>query len=135
LDHATPRARIEALLRHVADVVVDSAFSRAIPALIDGAARDSRIGEFLHRYSSERRRELALLVAEGIEMKQFSNRVDPDLAATALLGSIFYRRLMTDRPLDPAQIGPLIDAVLGASPARDPRRLRDERKLSPSGRP
>jgi TetR/AcrR family transcriptional regulator of autoinduction and epiphytic fitness len=119
MDHATPRARVEALLRHVADVVVDSAFSRAIPALIDGAARDSRIGDFLHRYSSERRRELALLIAEGLHAKQFSRRIDPDVAATALLGSIFYRRLMSDRPLDPAEVVPLIDAVLAVSPAGD----------------
>jgi AcrR family transcriptional regulator len=43
------------LIRHVAEVVVDSTFSRCIPALIEGAERDQRMREFHHRYSAERR--------------------------------------------------------------------------------
>jgi hypothetical protein len=95
------RESVELLLRHVAEVVIDSTFSRCIPALIEGAERDPRVREFHHGYSAERRRELIDLIARGIEQREFRYGLDPELATTALLGVIFYRRLMTGEPLDP----------------------------------
>ncbi len=106
------RESVALLLRHVAEVVVDSTFSRCIPALIEGAERDPRVREFHHRYSAERRRALIDLIAVGIDAGEVSPEVDPELATTALLGAIFYRRLMTADPLDPGEAGRLVDLVL-----------------------
>jgi AcrR family transcriptional regulator len=106
------RESIAILLRHVAEVVVDSTFSRCIPALIEGAERDPRVREFHHRYSAERRQALIDLIAVGIESGEISPDVDPELATTALLGTIFYRRLMTAFPMDPDEAGRLVDLVL-----------------------
>jgi TetR/AcrR family transcriptional regulator, regulator of autoinduction and epiphytic fitness len=107
------RESVALLLRHVAEVVVDSTFSRCIPALIEGAERDPRVREFHHRYSAERRQALIDLIAVGIDAGEVSPEVDPELATTALLGAIFYRRLMTARPLEPGEVGRLVDLVLG----------------------
>jgi AcrR family transcriptional regulator len=107
------RESITLLLQHVAEVVVDSTFSRCIPALIEGAERDARVREFHHRYSAERRRALTDLIAVGIDAGEVSSDVDPELATTAMLGAIFYRRLMTARPLDPGEAGELVALVLG----------------------
>lgn len=109
----SPRERVERLVRHVAYVVTDSTFSACIPALIEGAEREPRLREFRHRYSAERRQSLADLIAEGVAGRDFPARVDPDLAAQALLGPIFYRRLMTSEPFDPDQVGALVEMVLG----------------------
>jgi AcrR family transcriptional regulator len=106
------RESVALLLRHVAEVVVDSTFSRCIPALIEGADRDPRVREFHHRYSAERRQALIDLLKVGIEVGEVSPDLDPELATTALLGAIFYRRLMTASPLDPAEAGRLVDLVL-----------------------
>jgi AcrR family transcriptional regulator len=111
------RESVVLLLRHVAEVVVDSTFSRCIPALIEGAERDPRVREFHHRYSAERRQALIDLIAVGIDAGEVSPEVDPELATTALLGAIFYRRLMTARPLPPDDTERLVDLVL-ADPAR-----------------
>jgi AcrR family transcriptional regulator len=100
------------LLRHVAEVLVDSTFSRCIPALIEGADRDQRVREFHHRFSAERRQALTDLIARGIEQGEISAAVDPELAATALLGPIFYRRLMTSQPFNPADSTQLVELVL-----------------------
>jgi TetR/AcrR family transcriptional regulator, regulator of autoinduction and epiphytic fitness len=108
----TARERTERLVRHVADVAVDSTFSRCIPALIEGAARDRRLREFHHRYSAERRRSLVKVIEEGIADGEFAAEIDAELAATALLGAIFYGRLMAAEPFDPARAGELINAVL-----------------------
>ena len=109
------REALERLLRHVAEVVLDSTFSRCIPALIEGAERDPRVRDFHHRYSAERRRALVELIEAGIEAGELRAGVDPESAAATLLGAIFYRRLMTAQPFDPAEAGSLIDMVVGGS--------------------
>jgi TetR/AcrR family transcriptional regulator of autoinduction and epiphytic fitness len=106
------RESVALLLWHVAQVVVDSTFSRCIPALIDGAERDPRVRQFHHRYSAERRQALIDLIARGVQDGEVAAEVDPELATTALLGAIFYRRLMTPRPLDPNDATRLVDLVL-----------------------
>lgn len=106
------RAAIELLLGHVAEVVVDSIFSRCIPAMIEGAERDPRVREFFYAYSAERRQVLIGLIRRGIDDGEFDAGVDPELATAAMLGTIFYRRLMTAEPFDPAAAGELVDLVL-----------------------
>jgi TetR/AcrR family transcriptional regulator of autoinduction and epiphytic fitness len=106
------RACIELLLGHVAEVLVDSTFSRCIPALIEGAQRDIRVREFFHRYCAQRRQALTDLIARGIAQGEFRGDLDPELATTALLGTIFYRRLMTGEPFDPGGAGTLVDTIL-----------------------
>lgn len=107
------RDAIALLLRHVAEVVVDSTFSRCIPALIEGAERDERVREFHHRYSAERRQAIIDLIAAGIRTGEISGEIDPELATTALLGAIFYRRLMTGQPFPPDGAAALVQLVLG----------------------
>jgi AcrR family transcriptional regulator len=113
IETGTARERIERLVRHVAEVVVDSTFSRCIPALIEGAARDRRLRAFHHRYTTERRASLVEVIKQGVEIGELSASLDADLAAQQLLGVIFYRRLMSDLPFDPANARELVTAVLG----------------------
>ena len=107
------RDSVALLIRHVAEVVVDSTFSRCIPALIDGAQRDPRVRDFHYRYSAERRQALIDLIARGVERGELDARVDPELATATLLGAVFYRRLMTGVPFDPDDAGDLVNLVLG----------------------
>jgi AcrR family transcriptional regulator len=108
------RERVERLVRHVAEVVVDSTFSICIPALIEGAERDPRVRDFHHRYSAARRQALIDVIAEGVSSGEFPTHLDAELAALALLGPIFYRRLMSNEPFDPGRTGQLVDMVLTA---------------------
>jgi TetR/AcrR family transcriptional regulator of autoinduction and epiphytic fitness len=106
------------LLRHVAEILVDSTFSACIPALIEGAERDPRLAEFRHRYSAQRRASLTTLISQGMADGEFRAGIDPELAAEALLGPIFYQRLMTSKPFDPDHLKDLIDMIVG-SPSRN----------------
>jgi TetR/AcrR family transcriptional regulator, regulator of autoinduction and epiphytic fitness len=108
----TATERITLLVRHVAEVVVDSTFSRCIPALIEGAQHDPRLRDFQRGYSARRRRSLNELIAEGIASGEFAASVDPDLAVQALLGAVFYGRLMSAEPFDPARARALVEAIL-----------------------
>jgi AcrR family transcriptional regulator len=125
LSSGSPREKLERIVRHVAGVVAGSIFSACFPALIDAAERDPRLRKFHHRFQAEAKRPLIALLTEGVAAGDFRPGVDPELAGLALLGVIFYRRLMTSDPFDPAGAGSLIDTVVGpASPRPRPRRLR-----------
>ena len=53
-----------------------------------------------------RRRAARCLIDEisrGIRQGEFRSDLDPELATAALLGTLFYRRLMTGEPFDPGQ--------------------------------
>lgn len=106
------RDRVTRLVRHVAEVVIDSTFSRCIPALVEGAERDRRLREFHHRFSATRRQSLTGLITEGVTGGEFAADTDPELAAIALLGAVFYGRLMSAEQFDPARAGDLVSAVL-----------------------
>lgn len=118
IETGTIRERIERLVAHVAEILVDSTFSRCIPALIEGAAQDPRLREFHYRYSSDRRRGLAQLVADGVASGEFAPDTNGDLAAAALLGAIFYYRLMSPQPLVPQQASQLVATVLPPASSR-----------------
>ncbi len=118
IETGTIRERIERLVAHVAEILVNSTFSRCIPALIEGAAQDPRLRDFHHRYSTERRSGLAQLVADGVASGDFAPGIDPELAAAALLGAIFYYRLMSPQPFDPQQASQLVATVLPPASSR-----------------
>ena len=109
----TPRERVTRLLRHLAEVIADSTLSVCIPALIHAAERDDSVRAFLHGYSARRRQALVDALTDGVARGDFPPDLDADLASLALSGAIFYRRLITSEPFDPARVPALIDTVLG----------------------
>ncbi len=109
----SPREKLERVLRHVADVVADSPFSACLPALIEGAERDRAVRRFHHHFQAEARKPTIALIAAGIATGDFPPRIDPEVAAFALLGAIFFCRLMTNAPFAQARVPTLIDTVIG----------------------
>ncbi len=107
------RARVERLLEHLASALSDSVLSACIPALVEAAERHPEVAEFLHQYSDGRRQALTAAIRSGIEQGEFPTHLDPELAALALSGAVFYRRLMTPAPLTTADIPALVRQVLG----------------------
>jgi TetR/AcrR family transcriptional regulator of autoinduction and epiphytic fitness len=121
IESGSPRERLERIVRHVAEIVVSSTFSACIPALIEAAERDRDLRKFHHRFQKEARRPLVSMIAQGVAARDFPRHIDPELAALALLGAIFYRRLMSSEPFDPERASELIDTVLGV-PSGSPGR-------------
>lgn len=109
----SPRDKLTRVLRHVAEVVAAGPFSMSLPALIDAAERDSALRRFHHQFQAAVRKPTVALIAASIASGDFPPHIDAELAAQALLGAIFFRRLMTDKAFDPAQAGALIDTVMG----------------------
>jgi len=108
----TPRDKLERVLCHVADVVADSPFSACLPALIEGAERDRAVRRFHHQFQAEARKPTIELVADGVASGELPSR-DPELAVFALLGAIFFCRLMTNMPFPEERVKDLVDTVFG----------------------
>ena len=88
------RETIATLLMHVAEVVIDSTFSRCIPALIEGAERDPRVRDFItpiRRSGAERAGR-----ADRSRSPRGQHRAGsrPGAGHRRAAGAIFYRRLM-----------------------------------------
>lgn len=112
------RARVERLLAHLSEALVDSAFSACVPALVEAAEHDAAVARFLHGYSSRRRAALVDAVADGVASGEFRADLDPDLASQALAGAVFYRRLLTGDPFDPARVPDLVELLVAGAARR-----------------
>lgn len=119
-----PRARVEGILRHLAEVLTSSPFSECVPALIHAADHDATVREFHHDYSARRRQGLVEAIAAGVASEDFAAATDPDAASLALAGALFYRRLMTSQAPDAALVSTLVNVVL--RPRRRAGKLRPE---------
>lgn len=108
----SPRDRVERLVRHFAEAIVDPTLSGCVPALIDAAERDPELRRLHHTYSARRLQTLVDVVADGVASGAFRTDIDPGLASLALIGPILYRRLMTSESFDPDRIPELIDSIL-----------------------
>jgi TetR/AcrR family transcriptional regulator of autoinduction and epiphytic fitness len=111
-DETAPgRARVVALLRHLAEAMADPKRSPIVPALIDAAERDVTLRRLQRKFTERRRKALTAALADsGVE--------DPDLVAMALSGAVIYCRVMIGRPFDPARTEELVTSVIGASAGR-----------------
>lgn len=107
------REQIASLLHHLAAALTDPLLSPTVPAMIEAAERDSTIARCLHEYSDRRRQTLVDVISAHIAAGELASTLDPELAALALSGPIFYSRLMTDRAFPPERIDDLIDTVIG----------------------
>jgi AcrR family transcriptional regulator len=119
LESGTARDKVVRLVGHVAEVATDARFSRCIAALVDAAERDARLREFHHRYSAERRSELAAAIRNGFDDGDFDAATDVDAAVVAILGVVFYRRFMTPQPVTPTEAASIVGSTLPV-----PRRAR-----------
>jgi AcrR family transcriptional regulator len=106
------RARLIELLEHLAALFEGSRIARIMPALVEAAEHHPEVRSFLHEYSTARRGTLVRLLEEGAALGELAPAVDPELAALALSGPIFYARFMTAAPFPKAEVVPLVDLIL-----------------------
>lgn len=115
------RERVERIVQHVAALVAESVYSRCIPALIEGAERDRALRKFHQHFQRHARLPLVAAIAAGVSERQFAAHLDAERAAQALLGVIFYGRLMSGDRVRPDAAAELVNALLGPSPRRAKR--------------
>jgi len=111
----TARERIVELLRWLAAYLADAERSACLPALVSAAHYDQAVRAFHHRFSAERRRMLVDLIEGGVRSGELDRRIEPQLAAEALVGPLFYRRLMSPDAFPPDEVERIVELVLGCA--------------------
>lgn len=106
--------RVSQLLRHLTEALTHSRVAACIPALIEAAAQHHEVAAFLHGYSARRRQTLVATLRDGVAAGELPADFDTELAALALSGAVFYRRLMTPEPFASNEVPALVSLVLGA---------------------
>ena len=118
---ADPREQVVVLVAHLARAMRDSPMSDCLPALVDGAERDDGLRRLHHAYTTARRATLVDALVRLRDSGEARPGLDPDRAAEALAGAVFYRRLMTPTRLRPDEVEPLVTSVLGPPADRTTR--------------
>ena len=108
----TVRERVTAMLTQVATKLADSTWSSCMPALIDAAERDAQVREVHNALFEERRSVLVDLLVDGVTSGELPRGSDVVLIAETLIGPLIVRRLLTSRPMDPADVPALVDLLL-----------------------
>lgn len=113
---------IEAMTR-VSTGLHTSRYGHALPSMLAAAEHDPELAEALHRIVAERRDALARRLrvhAAGHDAGGAGRHAGGDAGSTAdaerlqaaLVGPIFYRRLVVHRPFRPSEIERLVDVAL-----------------------
>ena len=116
LDESVPvRERITYMLTWLATFLADSEnpASACLPALVSAAQYDDDVRAFHYRFSGQRRQVLAGMIRDGQAAGDIDPELDADRATEILVGPLFYRRLMTEDPYPPADVGDLVTTILG----------------------
>lgn len=109
---ASAPARVEELLRHLAEAMRDSKLGGCLPALIEASEHDPDVARFLRGFSARRRQALVEAIEHGVSTGDLRPGVPAEETALALSGAIIYCRLMTDRPFDPQHVDRLMATIL-----------------------
>jgi len=129
-DTGSLRGDLTAFLDQLADILSARPTSALVPSLIEAAERDTAMERLLAEFTATRRRPLHDAVARAKRRGELDQAVDPDELAEALLGPLFYRRLLSRRPIGAQVRARLVDTVLTnpavARPAAPPGRTSGE---------
>jgi AcrR family transcriptional regulator len=121
-DTGDVRGDVAAVVQRLGDRLRSGHLADVVPALLAAVDADSQLAELMDVYIDARREPMRTVLRRGIERGQLPDDVDVELVADVFAGPMFYRRLVTRRPGDPAYVRALVDLVfagLGAEP-RDP---------------
>jgi TetR/AcrR family transcriptional regulator, regulator of autoinduction and epiphytic fitness len=111
-DDGDVRHRLVAVLEGLARITQTSTWSSCLPSLIDAAERDPEARELHSRLAAAGRQTLVDLLTAGVASGELRADLDAEVMAEALAGPILLRRLMSLEPLDPADVGHLVDQLL-----------------------
>ena len=93
------------------------ASSDVLPHLVAASCHDPALRASLDQYVRMRRVPLQTILRRGVRRGELFAGFDVDMAVDMLVGAFMYRRLLLSDPVRPAQVEPLVRAVLGAQRA------------------
>lgn len=93
------RGDLRIILAGLAAGLASSPWCAALPSLVDAAGRHPELAEVHSRFVSRRRAPLVAALRRGIARGDLPPDTEVDDAVAALVGPLFYRRLIARQPI------------------------------------
>jgi AcrR family transcriptional regulator len=107
------REDLTVLLSHLVEYFNRPDIGPVFASFIDAAARDPELAE-LHQQTMRRARDsFEKVVRRGIERGELPVDLDVALFIDVVRAPFIYRRVVVRQPVQPADIGPVVDLLLG----------------------
>lgn len=114
-DRSRPlRQQLRRTVRDLADGLERSEWGRTLPAVVAAIDAVPSLAERYGRLTDERRASMAATIAAAVERGELPQQTRIDDLVDALVGPLFYRRLVRRLPTSTAWITRHLDRTLGA---------------------
>jgi len=87
-------------------------WERCMPALVEAAVRHPELATVIARLASQVLAQIETLLGRGIERGELRRGIDPQLAASALIGPIVFRRLLLHEAPTLQRVSAVIDLLM-----------------------
>jgi AcrR family transcriptional regulator len=87
-------------------------WERCMPALVEAAARHPELAAMIARLTSQILAQIETLLGRGIERGELRDGLDPQLAASGLIGPIVFRRLLLHEAPTLLRVTAVIDLLM-----------------------
>lgn len=112
-DTGSVREDLQDLLARWVQAARTPQWQRCMPALVEAAARHPELAEIIARLTTtEVLGQIETLLRRGIERGELRRDLDPQLAASALIGPIVFRRLLLHETPTIQRVSTVIDLLM-----------------------
>ena len=111
-DTGSLRGDLVALLDALRRRLADDQLGRLVRALVDAAERDPQMAAVVERFTTERRSALRAVLRRAKDRGEVPADADVEVVIDLLAGPVFYRRLVTRKPVTRSTIEVIVDLVL-----------------------
>jgi AcrR family transcriptional regulator len=108
------REDLTVLLSHLVEYFNRPDIGRVFASFIDAAARDPELAELHQETIAKARASFEQVVRRGIARGELPADLDIELFIDVVRAPFIYRRVVARQPVQPADIEPVVDLVLGA---------------------
>jgi AcrR family transcriptional regulator len=119
-DTGSLRGDLTEIINGLANTITASPMASVIPSLVDAAERDREIARLRRGWVRQRRSSLVVALDRARDRGEIDGAVDADVIAAMGPGALFYRRLVSHEPLNPAFLARVVDGLMAALGAHDP---------------
>jgi AcrR family transcriptional regulator len=96
-------------------------WERCMPALVEAAAHHPELAEVIARLTGQILAQIETLLARGVERGELRDGLDPQLAASVLIGPIVFRRLLLHEAPTLQRVADVIDLLMQGIAVQGPR--------------
>ena len=87
-------------------------WERCMPAMVEAAARHPELAEMVARLTDQALSQVETLIRRGIERGEIRRDLSPQLAASALMGPLVFRRLLLQEAPTEQRVSAVVDLVM-----------------------